>query len=414
MISIITPTHNTKWLAETMDSLKAQTFQGNWEWVILPNNGAAIPNKVANYDKVRIVPFKGGGIIGAIKHFACEHVKGDIVVELDHDDLLTPQALQSIAHAFMDEKVDFVYSNHAEFQDKSFEPHVYNSAYGWQTRQREFYGRKFEEILSFPATAQSHTLVHYAPNHVRAWRARSYWDIGGHDETLPNCDDHDLCCRFYLNKRMKLIDDCLYLYRLHGDNSYLLKNKEIQDRTKQVRNKYIWKMAERWADLNSLSKVDLGAGHNKPAGYIGIDRETGAGVDIIHDVTKGLPFDDNSVGIIRAFDFLEHIPASVSLMNEIYRVLVDGGWLLSLTPSSDGRGAFQDPTHCSFWNENSFWYYTNADYAKYVPQISCRFQAQRIQTSFPSRFHEQHKIPYVYADLTAVKTWRRRPGLIQI
>jgi O-antigen biosynthesis protein len=37
--------------------------------------------------------------------------------------------------------------------------------------------------------------------------------------------------------------------------------------------------------------------------------------------------------------------------------LVPGGWLLAATPSTDVRGAFQDPTNCSFWNvPNSFWY----------------------------------------------------------
>ncbi len=29
-----------------------------------------------------------------------------------------------------------------------------------------------------------------------------------------------------------------------------------------------------------------------------------------------------------------------------------------LVPSTDGRGAFQDPTHVSFWNINSFMYYS--------------------------------------------------------
>lgn len=50
----------------------------------------------------------------------------------------------------------------------------------------------------------------------------------------------------------------------------------------------------------------------------------------------------------------EHEHCVVGLMNAIYRALVPGGWLLTATPSTDGRGAFQDP-HCSFWN-NSFWY----------------------------------------------------------
>ena len=101
-------------------------------------------------------------------------------------------------------------------------------------------------------------------------------------------------------------------------------------------------------------------------------------------------------------------------MNEIWRVLVDGGWLLSRTPSTDGRGAFQDPTHCSYWNENSFFYYTSRDHARYVPEIRCRFQGVRIATDYPNDWCREHDVPYVYADLAAVKTWRRRPGRIVI
>jgi len=173
-------------------------------------------------------------------------------------------------------------------------------------------------------------------------------------------------------------------------------------------------MVERWAKLEKLPLVDLGAAHGKPAGYLGVDAKSAPGVDRICDVSQGLPFDDSSVGVVRAMDFLEHIPDSVALMNEIYRVLVDGGWLLSGTPSTDGRGAFQDPTHCAFWNENSFWYYTRRDYATYVPGIKCRFQAVRIETYFPSDFHRRYKIPYVYADLVAVKSNKKRPGLVRI
>ena len=67
--------------------------------------------------------------------------------------------------------------------------------------------------------------------------------------------------------------------------------------------------------------------------------------------------------MIRAVDFLEHVPDKVALFNELYRLLAHGGMLLSLTPSTDGRGAFQDPTHVAYYNENSFWYFTDANYA---------------------------------------------------
>jgi SAM-dependent methyltransferase len=213
---------------------------------------------------------------------------------------------------------------------------------------------------------------------------------------------------------MKHIDECLYFYRLHGDNSYLIHNAKVQNDTTKVRTRYLHPMVIRWADSLGLPKVDLGAAHGKPSGFIGVDIESSPDVDKVCDVSEGLPFDDSSVGIIRAMDFLEHIPDSVGLMNEIYRVLVDGGWLLSGTPSTDGRGAFQDPTHVSFFNQNNFWYYTNKDYADYVPGIRCRFQAMRVETYFPTAFHKKHDIPYVYADLSAIKSNKRRPGRVLI
>lgn len=41
--------------------------------------------------------------------------------------------------------------------------------------------------------------------------------------------------------------------------------------------------------------------------------------------------------------------------------LAPQGWLLSQTTCTDGRGAFQDPTHVSFEKSTSFWYYTCAE-----------------------------------------------------
>lgn len=413
MITVITPTHDTRWLEATLGSLNAQTLS-DWEWLVVPNLDVSpgdLPASVG--ESAKVIEYDGEQTIGAIKRFCCERASGDIIVELDHDDLLTPRALQRVDETFLEcHDVDFVYSNFAEFHDETWKPHTYDPSYGWMTRPARFYSHDFREIRAFEPDARTMSLVHYAPNHVRAWRKSAYLDIGGHDESMTVCDDHDLVCRFYLSKRMKHIDECLYLYRLHGDNSYLVRNAQIQRQTQDVRRKYLHPMAIRWADLNGLPKVDLGAAHGKPAGFIGVDMEAAPGVDKVCDVTAGLPFDDSSVGVVRAMDFLEHIPDSVALMNEIHRVLVDGGWLLSGTPSSDGRGAFQDPTHVSFWNENSFWYYTNRPYANYVSGIACRFQAVRVETYFPSDFHRKHDIPYVYADLCAVKSDERRPGQV--
>ena len=145
-------------------------------------------------------------------------------------------------------------------------------------------------------------------------------------------------------------------------------------------------------------------------GYLGVDRVAAAGVDIVAELPAPLPLADSSVGVIRAADFLEHVADKVALINELYRLLAPGGLLLSHTPSSDGRGAFQDPTHVAFYNENSFWYYTQANYRKYVPEIRARFQASRVVTHYPSDWHAVHNVPYVTANLIALKEPMPRNG----
>ena len=102
----------------------------------------------------------------------------------------------------------------------------------------------------------------------------------------------------------------------------------------------------------------------KIVGYINIDNRAGLNPDIVADLTSTFPFDDNSISEVRAYDFLEHIPIgkTVFVIEEIYRVLKEGGLLRHMTPSTDGRGAFQDPTHVSFWNKNSWLYYMQDEY----------------------------------------------------
>ena len=161
--------------------------------------------------------------------------------------------------------------------------------------------------------------------------------------------------------------------------------------------------AKAFSEEHSFLMIDLGSAHGKPEGYLGVDMYEAEGVDIVCDVTKGLPFEDSSVGLIRAFDFIEHIEDKIFLFNEFYRVLANGGTLLTHTPSSDGRGAFQDPTHVAYYNENSFWYFTDDFYKSFVPEIQCNFEVLQLQTHFPSEFHVTHNIPYVIAHLEAVK-----------
>lgn len=107
-----------------------------------------------------------------------------------------------------------------------------------------------------------------------------------------------------------------------------------------------------------MIKLDLGCGGQRPDGFIGLDQHQQGQTDIVCDMSKGIPLEDNYADEIRAHDFIEHIADKIFLMNEIHRVAKPGAIIDISVPSTDGRGAWQDPDHKSWWNENSFYYYT--------------------------------------------------------
>ena len=395
-LSIFTPTHNTKYLKELEETILSQTHE-DWEWIILTNNGA----KYESIDKrIKIIESKTNSTsVGALEKEACSHCTGDVLVEVDHDDLLTNNCLQKLNEVFTrEEDVGFVYSDNAKLSD-TFIP--YNKAYGWTYRKFSYNDRELFAMNTHKPTPYRMSYIWFQPDHVRAWRKSVYDEVGGHDESLGVCDDQDLMIRTYLKSKVYHIPEVLYIYRIieDGSNTWLKRNKEIQTKTVQLHDKYIYQLAERYSELNDLKMVDLCGGFSKPKGYISIDKFNG---DIVADLEEGIPLPDNSCGVVRAHDALEHIKNSQLLMNEIHRVLAPGGILLSMTPSTDGRGAWQDPTHISFWNQNSFWYYTREQQAKYIHQTNLFWEA-RLYTGYPSKWHKDNNISYVYARLEVKK-----------
>lgn len=409
--SVFTPTHDPRWLPDAYRSLVAQTHR-DWEWVVVPNGSKLpeIPADIRADPRVKIVPSRHDKI-GALKRLACSVASGDVFVELDHDDTLTPAALAALAAAAEREPRGFYYSDFVSYYPNGVSE-LYSNFHGWQSYEFEHEGTRHQAQRAFPPSARSLCDIAYAPNHVRAWHRDAYYKSGGHDPAMAVGDDHDLVCRTYLaDVPFVHVPECLYLYRRlvepRAENSFVTHGAEIQRASLATMNKYIHRLVACEARRRGLRLLDLGGAHGCPPGYESVDV-----VDAEHlfEVGSGpLPFPDDSVGVIRAFDFFEHVPRDrfVAAMNDFYRVLAPGGWVISGTPSSDGRGAFQDPTHVNFMNENSFWYYTNREHAKYVPAIRCRFQGVRVWTEHPSDHHRRHNIPYVYADLCALKGQRQ-------
>lgn len=392
-LTIFTPSHNTAHLPELEASIKANTYQ-DWEWIVLLNNWA----KYESSDpRIRVIRADvATSSVGALKKAACSYATGEILVEVDHDDIITSDCLNEVATAFEDPSIGFVYSDNAKLAE-NFIP--YNPELGWTYKHYEYNGRKLISMNSQPLTPGRLGYIWFAPDHVRAWRKSVYDAIGGHDESLEICDDQDLMCRTYLATNFKHIPKVLYIYRINGENTWLQRNKDIQTKTVEIYHKYIFQLAERFADINGLLKIDLCGGFNKPIGFTSIDREDG---DILTDLNKGIPLRSGSVGIVRAYDAIEHLKDKQHTMKEIHRVLAPGGILLSMTPSTDGRGAWQDPTHVSFWNENSFWYYTRPQQMQYIRNTDVRFFESSLRTIFPTDWHRLHNISYVEAFLEKI------------
>jgi glycosyltransferase involved in cell wall biosynthesis len=410
-ISVFTPSNNSEWLPNIYECLKEQTYK-NWEWVIVYNNGG-VP---IGFDDPRVteifLEYPTNEWVGPMKNLACSKCKGEILLELDHDDLLTPNALQEVAYAFQDSEVGFAYSNTVHsFKDPTDgvdfkKVKRFDAKFGWLYREVEYKGHKLDEHISFRPNPDSISKIWFAPNHLRAFRASVYYQVGGHDKGMRILDDLDLMCRMYQVTKFRHINKGLYIYRVHGGNTWLKHCQEIQDNVFRIHDKYIDPMARRWADLNGLRKIELGGGMNPGSGYETIDLKN---ANIIHDLNVRWPFKDDSVGVIRAIDILEHLKNPLFTMMEIYRVLAPGGYALIQVPSTDGRGAFQDPTHVSFWNENSFHYYTKKDKAQWIG-TPVRFQAARLYTGEKNA----EQVCWTIAHLVSLKDGYKPAGLLEV
>lgn len=398
-VSVFTPSHDPRWLDQCWDSLKSQTFQ-DFEWLV-GLNGDAAPWPAVDFEgdsRIRVFSLPAGGV-GALKRALCFEARAPFLVELDHDDLLTTIALEEIVTAFTNNPgAGLVYSDSAQVnEDLTYNDERFAEGHGWVWHDSDVtvddWTGKVMVCESKPATPHNVSYIWYAPNHVRAFRRSVYEEVGGYDATLSVCDDADLMCRMYQAAPFVHIDLCLYLQRLHSANTQrdAAKNALIQSETVRIYDENVQKNALVWAGREGLACLDLGGAHACPEGYTPIDKVL-SGYDIFHDLGQ---MEDDSVGVIRAVDFLEHVADKVRLMNEIHRVLAPGGMLLSLTPSTDGRGAFCDPTHVSYWNELSFRYYCDPAFAKYVPDITARFRQSRLLSYFPSDWHKENVVPYV-------------------
>ena len=411
-VSVFSPSHDPRYLDDCLASLQAQSYQ-DWEWIVLLNGGARWRPSRPD-ERIRVVMADDVKGVGAAKQRACNETRGEFLVELDHDDVLARDALGEVVAAF-DAHPDavLVYSDWAQIRaDGSRDESRFDERHGWEYRDEVVDGRRVLATRSLAPTPHNVSYIWYAPNHLRAFRWSAYNKVGGYDEKRDILDDQDLMSRLYQVGDFHHVPRCLYLQRMHTANTQIdpVLNARIQAETIALYNAHIEANALAWAERKGLVALDLGSTSGRSGAYLGVDRYPGPNVDLVGRLPARLPLDDGSVGVIRAVDALGRVAEKIPLINELYRLLAPSGMLLSLTPSTDGRGAFQDPGNVAFYNQNSFWYYTDESFRRSVPELTARFQSSRLVTYFPSDWHRDNEIPYVAANLIAVKDGGLREG----
>ncbi len=131
--------------------------------------------------------------------------------------------------------------------------------------------------------------------------------------------------------------------------------------------------------------VDLGCGSRKFPGSIGMDLVAVPGVDVVADMSRGLPFKDDSLDGIYAYHVLEHLDDFLAAMGEIWRVLRDGGRAYIKVPHSASTFmTWKDPTHRRGLSIATFAYFddTYFDGIAFAYYSPARFRIEKAKLNF--------------------------------
>src|SRR3989338_1795234 len=105
-------------------------------------------------------------------------------------------------------------------------------------------------------------------------------------------------------------------------------------------------------------KLNMGCGKDILDGWINLDRQKGAGIDVVHDLEKyPYPFKDNTFDVILCKSVLEHLWDADRAIRELHRILKKGGILKIHVPYFNAGSAYRT-THHTFFSKDAFLMYT--------------------------------------------------------
>lgn len=163
-------------------------------------------------------------------------------------------------------------------------------------------------------------------------------------------------------------------------------------------------------------QLNIGAGHLRLPGFIGVDFQEGAGVDVRWDLTNiPWPFPGGAAKEVRAWHVLEHLPGYSldNAMREVARILAPGGLLYVKVPYRE-PGPY-NPFHFHVFDKHSFdaWVLADRDWPPHYPKLFQRRKQEIVSTSGFPLWHLNHYLPRLGRILVEEDErgpWARFPG----
>ena len=205
LISVLTPVHNppVQMLEEAIASVRAQTYP-HWELCLVddgstnPQITAALQRHAASDPRIHLTRHENAHGISAATNAALTLATGDYIALLDHDDTLTPDALQHVADQITTQPdLDMIYTD--------------------------------EDVVGEAGLIERHPKPGWSPEHMAAlmytchlgvYRRSLAVDLGGFQSRFDGCQDYDFVLRLVeRTDRVAHIPRILYHWRAHADST---------------------------------------------------------------------------------------------------------------------------------------------------------------------------------------------------
>lgn len=257
-VSVFTTSYNSKkYIHRPLESLMKQTH-ADWEWVIYDDSHGEenwkVLQEVKKRDPSRIRIYRSdgnSGNIGNVKQIASSLCRGDFILELDHDDMLAPEALEYlVAAARRHPDCGFFYSDYCFIHEdgrNSEHPDGFALGFGgYRRRWNDDFNRWTNISRTVPVTDITIRFLVGCPNHYRAWRTKTFQEIGGWCPDFHVADDYEILVRTFLKTRMCRVSFKSYTQFVNTpgpnettyNNFTWIRNEEIQKIWKALSRAY--------------------------------------------------------------------------------------------------------------------------------------------------------------------------------